>query len=30
MGETITVQSEYGEGTTFTFTLKRVTGSVWY
>ena len=30
MGETITVQSEYGEGTTFTFTLKRVTGTVWY
>lgn len=30
MGETITVQSEYGEGTTFTFTLKRVSGSVWY
>lgn len=30
MGETISVQSEYGEGTTFTFTLKRVTGSVWY
>ncbi|MBO4748419.1 MAG: HAMP domain-containing protein [Clostridiales bacterium] len=30
MGETITVKSEYGEGTTFTFTLKRVTGSVWY
>lgn len=30
MGETITVTSEYGEGTTFTFTLKRVTGTVWY
>ena len=30
MGETISVTSEYGEGTTFTFTLKRVQGTVWY
>jgi len=30
MGETITVQSEYGEGTTFTFTLKCVHGTMWY
>ena len=30
MGETITVQSEYGEGTTFTFTLKCVHGSMWF
>ena len=30
MGETISVSSEYGEGTTFTFTLKRVQGTVWY
>ncbi len=30
MGETITVQSEYGEGTTFTFTLKCVNGTMWY
>jgi signal transduction histidine kinase len=30
MGETITVQSDYGEGTTFTFTLKRVHGTQWY
>jgi len=30
MGETISVQSEYGEGTTFTFTLKCVRGTMWY
>lgn len=30
MGETISVSSEYGEGTTFIFTLKRVQGTVWY
>lgn len=30
MGESITVQSEYGEGTTFTFTLKRVQDSIWF
>ena len=30
MGETITVQSDYGEGTTFTFTLKCVHGTMWY
>ena len=30
MGETITVQSVYGEGTTFTFTLTRVQGTMWY
>lgn len=30
MGETITVQSEYSEGTTFTFTLKCVHGSMWF
>jgi signal transduction histidine kinase len=30
MGETISVQSEYGEGTTFTFTLKCVRGTVWF
>jgi len=30
MGETITVRSEYGEGTIFTFTLKRVHGTLWY
>lgn len=30
MGETISVKSEYGEGTTFTFTLKRVQGTMWY
>lgn len=30
MGETITVQSEYGEGTAFTFTLKCVNGTMWY
>jgi two-component system sensor histidine kinase VicK len=30
MGETISVKSEYGEGTTFTFTLKRVRGSQWH
>lgn len=30
MGETISVQSEYGEGTTFTFTLKCVRGTSWY
>ncbi len=30
MGEKIEVQSEYGEGTTFTFTLKCVQGTVWY
>ena len=30
MGETISVQSEYGEGTTFTFTLKCVRGTMWF
>lgn len=30
MGETITVSSDYGAGTTFTFTLKRVQGTMWY
>jgi signal transduction histidine kinase len=30
MGETISVASQYGEGTTFTFTLKRVQGTLWY
>lgn len=30
MGETISVSSDYGEGTTFTFTLKRVQGTMWY
>jgi signal transduction histidine kinase len=30
MGETISVKSEYGEGTAFTFTLKRVRGSQWH
>ncbi len=31
MGEDITVQSEYGHGTTFTFTLKRAEASNnWY
>lgn len=30
MGETITVHSDYGEGTTFTFTLKCVHGTMWY
>jgi len=30
MGETISVQSDYGEGTTFTFTLKRIHGTMWY
>lgn len=30
MGETITVSSDYGLGTTFTFTLKRVQGTMWY
>lgn len=31
MGETITVESEYGRGTTFTFTLKKVVAtSNWY
>ncbi|MCQ2532195.1 MAG: cell wall metabolism sensor histidine kinase WalK [Saccharofermentans sp.] len=30
MGETITVQSEYGHGTTFTFTLKRAEANSWF
>lgn len=30
MGETISVNSVYGEGTTFTFTLTRVQGTMWY
>jgi len=30
MGETISVQSDYGEGTTFTFTLKCVQSTLWY
>ena len=30
MGETISVASVYGEGTTFTFTLTRVQGTMWY
>lgn len=30
MGETISVKSEYGVGTVFTFTLKRVRGSQWH
>lgn len=30
MGETITVQSEYGRGTTFTFTLKRAEANSWF
>ena len=30
MGETISVASIYGEGTTFTFTLTRVQGTMWY
>lgn len=30
MGETISVTSVYGEGTTFTFTLTRVQGTMWY
>lgn len=30
MGETISVSSDYGAGTTFTFTLKRVQGTMWY
>ncbi|NLW88361.1 MAG: cell wall metabolism sensor histidine kinase WalK [Clostridiaceae bacterium] len=30
MGETISVSSIYGEGTTFMFTLTRVRGTMWY
>lgn len=30
MGETISVSSVYGEGTTFMFTLTRVQGTMWY
>lgn len=30
MGESISVQSDYGEGTTFTFTLKCVQDSIWF
>jgi len=30
MGEDITVESEYGKGTTFTFTLKRAETNTWY
>ncbi|MBR6484939.1 MAG: sensor histidine kinase, partial [Clostridiales bacterium] len=30
MGEDITVESEYGKGTTFTFTLKRAETNTWF
>lgn len=30
MGETISVESEYGKGTTFTFTLKRAEANSWF